>query len=112
MSVVRPIMSEMQADIPEQCRQRNEDVLFYCKTKTVDAPIRAHLPSVMSLGFQFGYNVYFFDEELNAEKNNITILAAEGDRINGKNQIVLNKNGMGAMIIPMGKNDWKAVVFD
>lgn len=111
--VISKVVSEMTVNIPEQCFMRGEDVLYNCLTKMSPTPIIAHMPSVVSTGFRWGFNIYFFDEELNAEQKPITIMPSEGDRINGQRDgLKLDKNGMGAMIIPMGKNDWKAIIFE
>ena len=108
--MMQPLIGEMPVMIPEQCIQRNENVLFNCATK--NAPVTANLPSIKSLNFRW-VDVFIFDTARNCAKNKITIKPAEADRINGSHDpLVLDKIGAGVMLITFGINDWKCVVFE
>jgi hypothetical protein len=108
--VFQRLMGDTHITIPEQCSMRNEDVLFNCETK--NAPVSGQLPSIKSLNYRW-VNIHIFDAENNCGKNKITIKPSEGDKINGSSEeIVLGKNGQGAILIIFGKNDWKAIIFE
>ena len=108
--VIQRLTGDTHITIPEQCSMRGEEVLFNCETK--NAPVNAQLPSINSLNYKW-VEVRIFDADRNCGKNKITIKPSEGDRINGSSEeIVLGKNGQGAILIIFGKNDWKCIIFE
>lgn len=94
--------------IPEQCFQKNEELLLNCNTQKM--AVDALLPSIQSLGYRW-IDIRLFDQDRNCSKNNITIRPSDGDRVNGSTEpIVLKDNGAGVLLMIFGQNDWKCIV--
>ena len=105
MKISKVVVPDITLQVPDECYMRGEDALFH--VQTAKRPMVVNLPSIAKeTRMRWGWCMFIFDSERNAEKNNITIRAVGDDRINGVTELVLKANGICVMIQPVGINDW------
>jgi hypothetical protein len=69
------------------------------------------LPSLKDeIKMRMWFKIFIFDNEKNAETNNITLKASGNEKINGASELVFKTNGAGAIIQPIGDSDWMCFI--
>lgn len=106
MKIVKINVSGQPLMIPSECYERAGcDVFFYVSTKST--PMELSLPSLKDeIKMRMWFKIFIFDNEKNAETNNITLKASGNEKINGASELVLKTNGAAVIIQPIGDSDW------
>ena len=85
-----------------------QDNFQFIEADVRDFPCLIYLPSIKSRESFVDRKFYVNDYYENAGTNNITLIAPEGCRINGQQQITLGQNGVSALITISGIKDYLA----
>lgn len=109
MKLIKVTEPERTLMIPDECYQTvGRHAYFHVYTSKNQVIL--NLPSLQhEIKMRFWFNIFIFDIDKNCEVNNIIVRAEKGEFINGKSEIVLKSNGVGAMLAPLGNNDWMCV---
>ena len=86
-----------------------QDNFQFIEADVRDYPCLIYLPSIKSRESFVDRKFYVNDYYENAGTNNITLIAPEGCRINGQQQITLGQNGISVLITISGIKDYLAI---